>query len=197
MEIDKKVMMSEIGGAFIVSWLVLASGMNEGSDMLMAALVLAAAMTAMAGAHILPMFTWMTIMTGDMTDQDNWMNNGMRLIAQVVGALAAILMVNAGETPEYEAGAMWGFEMWEVVTMVAAGAIIGAVHSRCEAWMTAIVVIVCVSSIGMGMNGADHMASTLMADSGNMTNTISTWVLDGAVLGLGAMIGTKIDEAME
>ena len=74
---------------------------------------------------------------------------------------------------------------------------IGAVHSRCEAWMTAIVVIVCVSSIGMGMNGADHMASTLMADSGNMTNTISTWVLDGAVLGLGAMIGTKIDEAME
>ena len=117
MEIDKKVMMSEIGGAFIVSWLVLASGMNEGSDMLMAALVLAAAMTAMAGAHILPMFTWMTIMTGDMTDQDNWMNNGMRLIAQVVGALAAILMVNAGETPDYEAGAMWGFEMWEVVTM--------------------------------------------------------------------------------
>ena len=67
MEMDNKVMMSEVGGAFVVSWLVLGS---MGSDGLMAGLVLAAAMTAMAGAHILPMFTWMTIMTGDIADQD-------------------------------------------------------------------------------------------------------------------------------
>jgi hypothetical protein len=36
-----------------------------------------------------------------------------------------------------------------------------------------------------------------MADSGNIVNTLSTWILDGAVLGLGAMIATKIDEALE
>ena len=196
MEIDKKVMMSEIGGAFIVSWLVL-TGMGEGSDMLMAGLVLAAVMTAMAGAHVLPMFTWMSMMTGDLADQENWMNGGMRLVAQIVGALAAILMMTEGEATDYTAGDMWGFEMWTVVTMVAAGAIIGAVHSRCEAWMTAIVVIACVGSIGMGMNGAHHMASTLMADSGNIVNTLSTWALDGVFLGAGALIGTKIDEAME
>ena len=196
MEIDKKVMMSEIGGAFIVSWLVL-TGMGEGSDMLMAGLVLAAVMTAMAGAHVLPMFTWMSMMTGDLADQENWMNGGMRLVAQIVGALAAILMMTEGETTDYTAGDMWGFDMWAVVTMVAAGAIIGAVHSRCEAWMTAIVVIACVGSIGMGMNGAHHMASTLMADSGNIVNTLSTWVLDGVFLGAGALIGSKIDEAME
>ena len=95
MEMDKKVMMSEIGGAFIVSWLVLGSMEADG---LMAGLVLAAAMTAMAGAHILPMFTWITIMTGDIADADNWTNNGIRLIAQMVGALLAILMMTeAGE----------------------------------------------------------------------------------------------------
>jgi hypothetical protein len=36
-----------------------------------------------------------------------------------------------------------------------------------------------------------------MADSGNIANTLSTWALDGAFLGAGALIGTKIDEAME
>ena len=194
MEMDKKVMMSEVGGAFVVSWLVLTPMAAESNDMLMTGLILAAAMTAMAGAHILPMFTWMTIMTGDLQDQDNWMNNGMRLVAQIGGALLAIVMMTEGETTAYEAGDMWGFDLWPVLTMEAAGAIIGAVHSRCEAWMTALVVLACVGSIGMGMNGAHHMASTLMADSGNIVNTLSTWALDGAVLGLGAMIGAKIDE---
>ena len=52
MEMDKKVMMSEVGGAFIVSWLVLVNGAmpGESAGMIMAGLVLAAAMTAMAGA---------------------------------------------------------------------------------------------------------------------------------------------------
>ena len=81
MEIDNKIMMSEVGGAFVVSWLVLGSMASNG---LMAGLVLAAAMTAMAGAHILPMFTWMAIMTGDMTDGENWMGNGMRLVMQML-----------------------------------------------------------------------------------------------------------------
>ena len=99
MEMDKKVMMSEVGGAFVVSWLVLTPMAAESNDMLMTGLILAAAMTAMAGAHILPMFTWMTIMTGDLQDQDNWMNNGMRLVAQIGGALLAIVMMTEVKPP--------------------------------------------------------------------------------------------------
>tara|TARA_B100001142_G_scaffold257934_1_gene259699 strand:- start:606 stop:1196 length:591 start_codon:yes stop_codon:yes gene_type:complete len=196
MEMDKKVMMSEIGGAFIVSWLVLGSMEADG---LMAGLVLAAAMTAMAGAHILPMFTWITIMTGDIADADNWTNNGIRLIAQMVGALLAILMMTeAGEIDTgYAAGDMWGFEMWPLMTMLAAGAIVGTIHSRCDAWMTAIVVVMAAGALGMGVGGAHDMASCLMGDSGNIANAASTWILDGLVVGVGAMIATKIDEQME
>ena len=201
MEMDKKVMMSEVGGAFIVSWLILVNGAmpDESSGMIMAGLVLAAAMTAMAGAHILPMFTWMTIMTGDLSDQDNWMSNGMRLIAQVVGALLAILMMTEmGEIDTgYAAGDMVEFDAWPMITMVAAGAIVGAVHSRCEAWMTALVVVMAAGSLGMGVAGAHDMASCVMGDSGNITNALSTWIVDGALVGLGAMVGMKIDEAIE
>jgi hypothetical protein len=195
MEMDNKVMMSEVGGAFVVSWLVLGS---MGSNGLMAGLVLAAAMTAMAGAHILPMFTWMTIMTGDLADQDNWMNNGMRLVAQIVGALLAILMMTeAGEIDTgYAAGDMWGFDLWPALTMVAAGAVIGTIHSRCEAWMTALAVVMAAGALGMGVGGAHDMASCLMGDSGNIANAASTWIVDGVMVGVGAMIATKIDDAV-
>ncbi|MCP2503034.1 MAG: hypothetical protein NLN66_03140 [Candidatus Thalassarchaeaceae archaeon] len=196
MEMDNKVMMSEIGGAFVVSWLVLGS---IGSNGLMAGLVLAAAMTAMAGAHILPMFTWMTIMTGDLADQDNWMNNGMRLVAQIVGALLAILMLTELGDIEtgYAAGDMVSPDAWVMIPMVAAGAVVGAVHSRCDAWMTALVVVMAAGSLGMGVGGAHDMASCLLGDAGNIANAASTWIVDGALIGVGAMLGTKIDEAME
>ena len=195
MEIDKKVMMSEIGGAFVVSWLVLG---NMAGDGLMAGLVLAAAMTAMAGAHILPMFTWMTIMTGDIADSDNWMNNGMRLIAQIVGALLAILMMTEfGEIDtSYAAGDMVSLEMWPMIGMLAAGAVVGTVHSRCDAWMTALVVVMAAGSLGMGVGGAHDMASCLLGDSGNILNAVSTWAVDGALVGVGALVATKIDDAV-
>ena len=195
MEMDNKVMMSEIGGAFVVSWLVLG---NMAGDGLMAGLVLAAAMTAMAGAHILPMFTWMTIMTGDIADSDNWMNNGMRLIAQIVGALLAILMMTEfGEIDtSYAAGDMVSLEMWPMIGMLAAGAVIGTVHSRCDAWMTALVVVMAAGSLGMGVGGAHDMASCLLGDSGNILNAVSTWAVDGALVGVGALVATKIDDAV-
>jgi hypothetical protein len=196
MEMDKKVMMSEIGGAFVVSWLVLGSMEADG---LMAGLVLAAVMTAMAGAHILPMFTWITIMTGDIADADNWTNNGIRLVAQMIGAILAVLMMTeAGDIETgYAAGDMWGFDMWPLLTMLAAGAIVGTIHSRCDAWMTAIVVVMAAGSLGMGVGGAHDMASCLLGDSSNIVNAASTWFIDGLVVGVGAMIATKIDEQME
>ena len=195
MEMDNKVMMSEIGGAFVVSWLVLGSMAGDG---LMAGLVLAAAMTAMAGAHILPMFTWMTIMTGDLADQDNWMNNGMRLLAQVIGAALAILMLTEGGEIEtgYAAGEMWAFDLWPMLTMLAAGAIIGTIHSRCDAWMTAIAVVMAAGALGMGVGGAHDMASNMLSGGDDIVNSVSTWLVDGVIVGVGAMIATKIDEAV-
>ena len=55
--------------------------------MLMAGLLLAVTMAAMAGAHVLPMFTWISAMTGDMQDTDAWMGN--------VNAISACKMVGA------------------------------------------------------------------------------------------------------
>ena len=94
MEMDWKTNMAELGGAFMVSLLVLGE-MDDGS-MVMAGLLLAVTMAAMAGAHVLPMFTWISAMTGDLQDTDAWMNNGMRLVFQLVGACVAALLMAEG-----------------------------------------------------------------------------------------------------
>jgi hypothetical protein len=89
---------------------------------------------------------------------------------------------------------MWSFDLWPALTMVAAGAVIGTIHSRCEAWMTAIAVVMAAGALGMGVGGAHDMASCLMGDSGNIANAASTWIVDGVMVGIGAMVATKIDE---
>ena len=87
MDIDMKAMKAELGGAFLVSWVVLGMGLGT----LGGAVALAVAWLAFSGAHILPVVTWCNIMTGDLSDAEgNWMANGMRLVAQAVGALLAI-----------------------------------------------------------------------------------------------------------
>ena len=88
--VDTDTMMNEMGGAFMVAWLA------GGMDSLGGALVLAAAWMAIGGAHILPVITWGHIMTGDLSDTDAWMDNGSRLLAQVVGAILALMLVGSG-----------------------------------------------------------------------------------------------------
>ena len=137
MEMDWKTNMAELGGAFMVSWLVLAElpgtdadGAATG-DLLIAGLLLAVAMAAMAGAHILPMFTWISAMTGDLQDTDAWMGNVMRLVMQMVGAGAALALMGEGTVEAAtEAPDMWAFDLWPMLTMLAAGAIIATVASR-------------------------------------------------------------------
>ena len=111
MEMDWKTNMAELGGAFMVSWLVLGE-MGDDGNMLMAGLLLAVTMAAMAGAHILPMFTWISAMTGDLQDTDAWISNGMRLVFQLVGAcLAALLMAEGGDVAANADISTWGFEL--------------------------------------------------------------------------------------
>ena len=59
MEMDMNAMKAEIGGAFVVAWLVV--GMGWGS--LGAAVVMAGVWMAFSGAHVLPLITWMDMMT--------------------------------------------------------------------------------------------------------------------------------------
>ena len=202
MEMDWKTNMAELGGAFMVSWLVLGElpGMDDAGDatgsLLIAGLLLAVAMAAMAGAHILPMFTWISAMTGDLADTDAWIGNVMRLLMQVVGAGAALALMGEG-TVEAAATApeMVGFDLWPMLGMVAAGAVIGAVASRCDGWMTAFAVVALAGALGAGVTGANDMAAEVMG-GGAIVEALSTWVVDGAVIGVGALLGGLLEDQL-
>ncbi|MEC8938897.1 MAG: hypothetical protein VX999_03905 [Candidatus Thermoplasmatota archaeon] len=198
MEMDWKTNMAELGGAFAVSLLVLGE-----SNAVMMGVLLAVTMAAMAGAHVLPMFTWISAMTGDLQDADAWIGNGMRLLFQVLGAaLALLLMAEAGDVTAADSD-MWGVDVWGeadnnmdgAVMMLAAGALIGAIASRCDGWMTAFAVVALAGSLGAGVGGADMMASELVG-GGNIVEGLSNWVMDGVVIGLGAMLGGLIDDQL-
>ncbi len=205
---DWKTNMAELGGAFAVSWLVL----GEGNAVMMGVL-LAVVMAAMAGAHVLPMFTWISAMTGDLQDTDAWIGNVMRLVMQVVGAGLALAMVGEGtvdaagltdivagvdgaaDTGGDEIVTMWAFDLWPMLMMVAAGALIGAIASRCDGWMTAFAVVAMAGALGAGVTGADTMAAEVMG-SGNMVEAASNWVLDGVVIGVGALLGGMLEDQL-
>tara|TARA_B100000965_G_scaffold156961_1_gene130774 strand:+ start:315 stop:908 length:594 start_codon:yes stop_codon:yes gene_type:complete len=197
MEMDWKTNMAELGGAFMVSWLVLGE-MGDDGNMLMAGLLLAVTMAAMAGAHVLPMFTWISAMTGDLQDTDAWMGNVMRLVMQMVGAGAALALAGEGTVEAAtEAPEMWAFDLWPMLTMLAAGAIIATVASRCDGWLTAFAVVALAGAgaLGAGVTGADGMAAELMG-GGAIPEMLSHWIVDGVVIGLGAMLGGMLEDQL-
>jgi hypothetical protein len=195
MEMDWKTNMAELGGAFMVSWLVL-GGMGEDGNMIMAGLLLAVTMAAMAGAHVLPMFTWISAMTGDLQDTDAWMGNVMRLIMQVVGAGAALALMGEGTVEKAaEAPEMWAFDLWPMLTMLAGGAIIATVASKVDGWMTAFAVVALATYLGAGFDGANGMAAEVMG-GGAIAEMASHWIVDGVVIGLGAMLGGMLEEQL-
>ena len=194
---DWKTNMAELGGAFMVSWLVLGE-MGEDGNMLMAGLLLAVTMAAMAGAHVLPMFTWISAMTGDLQDTDAWMGNVMRLVMQMVGAGAALALAGEGTVEAAaEAPEMWAFDLWPMLTMLAAGAIIATVASRCDGWMTAFAVVALAGAgaLGAGVTGAEGMAAEVMG-GGAIPEMLSHWIVDGVVIGLGAMLGGMLEDQL-
>jgi len=185
---DMDNMMNEMGGAFMVAWLA------GGMDSLEGALVLAAAWMAISGAHILPVITWGHIMTGDLGDTDAWMDNGSRLVAQMVGAILALMMVGAGS---HEAGAapdMWGFDLWDTLTAVGAGALLWTVYDRCDAWVTAFVVMAMASAGVLAVGGAADMGGALIGGGDDMAASGAAWVMDGLWVGVGALVATKIPD---
>ena len=210
MEMDMNAMKAEIGGAFVVAWLVV--GMGWGS--LGAAVVMAGVWMAFSGAHVLPVITWMHMMTGDLSDAEgNWMPNGMRLLAQVVGAMLAILMMT-------EMGAIestWdqvqpGFDApdaWGAITMLAAGAIFWTIHTRADsAWVSGFAVMALAGMMGMtydvmagevvaatvSTTGAGEMASSIASSGHEIAAIAQAWIVDGLLCGLGALVAVKVDE---
>ena len=192
---DMDNMMNEMGGAFMVAWLVSDMGSPEG------ALVLAAAWMAISGAHILPVITWGHIMTGDLGDTDAWMDNGSRLVAQVVGGALALMMTGTfGEFAASEV-ATSGFDIvtGDVVTAIAAGALMWTVYDRCDAWVAAFAIMAMVTAGGLDVTGASDMAGQMLGGGAegvdvNTMDAIVDWVMSGLWVGVGALVATKIPD---
>ena len=192
---DMDNMMNEMGGAFMVAWLVSDMGSLEG------ALVLAAAWMAISGAHILPVITWGHIMTGDLGDTDAWMDNGSRLVAQVVGGALALMMTGTfGEFAASEV-ATSGFDIvtGDVVTAIAAGALMWTVYDRCDAWVAAFAIMAMVTAGGLDVTGASDMAGQMLGGGAegvdvNTVDAIIDWVMSGLWVGVGALVATKIPD---
>ena len=81
------------------------------------------------------------------------------------------------------------------VMMLAAGALMGAIASRCDGWMTAFAVVALAGALGAGVDGASTMAGELLG-SGDIVAGLSHWIVDGVVIGLGAMLGGMLDEQL-
>ena len=194
MNVDMNAMKAEIGGAFVLSWMVFGMGLGT----LEGAVALAVVWMAFSGAHVLPVVTWSHMMTGDMGDTEgNWIPNGMRLLAQAVGALLAIILVTEGKDAGWEATEMWipdiADNLWSVVGMIAAGAVWWQVHTRCNsAWASAFGMMVLGGA--MTLNGAHEMGASLASLGDGIADTLVNWIFDGLFVGLGALIGVKIDE---
>lgn len=212
---DTKSLMNEMGGAFAVTWLVFgATVWNDPADMLAGTSVvglglasvggmfaMGIAWMAFNGAHILPPVTWMNIMTSDMSDQDMWINNGLKLFMQLVGAaLAIVLMAEVLEwdmvtyAQAYPAGqGDYEFDAMAVAGLVAAGAVLGHINSKVDNdWAMPVAVMAMAGLINF--ESAADMASMIMNDTGDAVAVALPWLLDGAFVGAGAFVGGWIDE---
>ncbi len=193
---NMKENMAELGGAFMLSWVVFGMGLGT----LTGAAALAVAWMAFNGAHLLPVVTWSHMMTGDLSDTEgNWMANGMRLVMQAIGALLAIILATeaGGIETGWAATEMWipdiADNLWGVVGMIAAGAVWWQVHTRCESeWASAFGLMALGGA--MMLTGAHEMGASLASAGEGIADTLVNWICDGLFVGIGALVGVKIDE---
>ena len=209
MEINWKENMNEIGGAFMLTWVVGYSGMGVEW-----AVCLAVAWMAFAGSHLLPVVTWCHMLTGDLSDvEGNWMKNGIRLVSQVIGAcLAIVLMTEAGGIDTtWNSAELWVFNgtskvqlCWIMMGWIAAGAVWWQIHTRSDsAWVSSFAMMVlATATVGslypaMIIDGALQMGSSITNMGDGMVNTLLNWVSHGVLVGAGALLGVKIDEMID
>ncbi len=205
--------MNELGGAFAVTWLVFgitvwndAADMTAGTNVvglglasLGGMLALAVAWMAFAGAHILPPVTWMHMITGDVSDvEGNWMANGMKLVAQIIGAALAIFLM-AETTADYVEYVIahkggqdtYNFKIMTTVSLVAAGAVLGHINTNVDnSWAMPVAVMATAGIVNYASAG--DMASMLMNETGDIMAVFIPWFVDGATVGIGAFVAGMI-----
>jgi hypothetical protein len=194
MNVDMNAMKAELGGAFVLSWAVFAMDLST----LEGAVALAVVWMAFAGAHVLPIVTWSHMLNdGDGDVEGNYMPNGMRLVAQVVGALLGIVLATeAGDIDTgWAADAFEAPELWAALKAIAAGAVWWQVHTRCDsAWASAFGLMVLGSA--MALDGGHQMGAMLADGAGSAADVLPAWIVDGLLVGLGARLGAEIDNAL-
>ena len=194
MNVDMNAMKAEVGGAFVLSWAVFAMGLGT----LEGAVALAVVWMAFAGAHVLPVVTWCHMLNdGDGDVEGNYMPNGMRLLGQVVGALLAIMLATeaGGIETGWAAAAFEAPELWAALGTIAAGAVWWQMHTRCEsAWASAFGLMV----LGgwMTLNGGHEMGASIASMGDGIADVLPAWIVDGLLVGLGARLGSEIDNAL-
>ncbi|MBJ03126.1 MAG: hypothetical protein CMB65_00270 [Euryarchaeota archaeon] len=216
MEFDVRKTMTELGGAFAVTWLVFGITVwNNAADMTQGTyvvglgiasvggvLAMAIAWMAFKGADILPPVTWMKHMsnTDNLSDVDAWINTVITLVTQIVGAALAIFLM-AEITADYvtyeiaHAGGQeeWAFDAMTVMSIVAAGAVLGHISSKVDSVWAMPVAVMAMAGI-INFESAADMASMIMNETGDMMAVAVPWIVDGICVGAGALIGGMIDE---
>ena len=195
MDIDMKAMKAEVGGAFMLMWVVFGMGLGN----IGGAVALAVTWMAFSGAHLLPVVTWSHIMTGDLSDTEgNWMANGMRLVGQVVGAALAVVLMTEAAAKDlgWTYTEMWipdiGDNIWTPIATIAAGAVWWQVHTRCDsAWASAFGLMALGGA--MTLTGANEMGSSLVGALDGIADTAVNWICDGLFVGIGAFLGCQVD----
>ena len=210
MEMKMNDIMTELGGAFAVTWLIIGitvmgeTGVEEvglGMASFGGMLALGIAWMVFSGADILPPITWMKAITSeDLTDQDMWTGTIIRLITQVVGAILATIMMVQLE-PDFvtyasaypDGQGTYEFALWSVVGLIAAGAILGQIHAKVDYDWAMPIAVMALAGI-VNFESANDMASMLMNGTEDALAVTIPWLIDGIVIGIGALVGMKIDE---
>ncbi len=218
MELNVKKMMTEMGGAFAVTWLIFgvtlktdaglpgdATGMGLAG--IMGVVGLTVAWMAFKGADILPQVTWLKQMssTDNLSDTDAWMNTGITLAMQVVGGIVAYVLIGQmhdsifgyADASAALGDAFWGNTAWEfnmgaTLGLIAAGAVLGQVMAVDSRWAMPVAIVMMTSIVNF--ESASQMASVLMNEAGDTVNVALPWLLDGVFLGAGCLLGNIINE---
>lgn len=216
MEIELKKWMNELGGAFAVTWLVFGIVVwNDPDNMLLGTslvglglatlggmLALGIAWMAFSGADILPPVTWMKMLSNkdNLSDADAWINTGVTLVCQLVGSVLAIVFMGQ-ITADYVTYAMahaggqaaWSFDLMATLGVVAAGAVLGHIHSKVDNnWAMPIAVMAMAGLVNF--ESAADMASMILNDTGDAMAVAMPWLIDGICVGVGALLAGQIDE---
>ena len=213
MELNVKKMMTEMGGAFAVTWLIFGVTLTDGTDTgmglagIMGVVGLTVAWMAFKGADILPQVTWLKQMssTDNLSDTDAWMNTGITLAMQIVGGIVAYVLVgqmydnifgyadaSAALGDAFWGNTSWEFDMGTTLGLIAAGAVLGQVMAVDSRWAMPVAIVMMTSLVDF--ESATKMASVLMNEAGDTVNVALPWLLNGVFLGAGALLGSIIDE---